>query len=125
MSHKKVLSIGQCGADHARLSHTIESNFDVTIVTSDDQADAIEKIKNDSFALVMINRILDQTGTEGLAIIRQIKPTNDTETPPIMLVSNFEDAQQSAIESGAVPGFGKAAIGDDATVKLLENYLGG
>ena len=40
-----------------------------------------------------------------------------------MIVSNFEDAQKTAVEAGAVQGFGKAALDSDETKELLAKYL--
>ena len=42
---------------------------------------------------------------------------------PIMMISNFETAQQEAIAAGAAPGFGKADLEEETTRKLLANYL--
>jgi hypothetical protein len=41
----------------------------------------------------------------------------------VMLVSNHEDAQRAAVEAGAVPGFGKAALGHPAMLARMGNYL--
>ena len=40
-----------------------------------------------------------------------------------MVVSNFEDAQKTAVEAGAVQGFGKAALESNETKELLAQYL--
>ncbi len=41
-----------------------------------------------------------------------------------MLVSNYADAQKEAVEAGALPGFGKADLGDGQTHERLRNALG-
>jgi hypothetical protein len=43
---------------------------------------------------------------------------------PVMLVSNFEDAQQQAIKAGAERGFGKGALTAASTEELLKTHLG-
>jgi hypothetical protein len=42
-----------------------------------------------------------------------------------MLVSDFPAAQQQAVALGAVPGFGKAALGAPDTARRLAAVLGG
>ena len=42
---------------------------------------------------------------------------------PVMLVSNYPDAQQEAQAAGAVPGFGKAQVSSPETLDLLRTYL--
>ena len=44
---------------------------------------------------------------------------------PIMLVSNYEDAQQRAVEKGALPGFGKASLGQPHMLARLKSILAG
>ena len=43
---------------------------------------------------------------------------------PVMLVSNYEDAQREAVAKGALPGFGKAALGQPHTLARLRAVLG-
>jgi hypothetical protein len=57
--------------------------------------------------LVLVNRINDVDGAEGLALISQLTTTG---LAPVMLVSNLPEAQQAAIKAGALAGFGKAEL---------------
>ena len=41
----------------------------------------------------------------------------------VMLVSNYEDAQEAAVSAGALPGFGKREIGTDKVRDLLRDAL--
>jgi hypothetical protein len=41
----------------------------------------------------------------------------------VLLVSNLADAQNAAVTLGALPGFGKAEIGEQRVAKLLKGYL--
>ena len=68
---------------------------------------------------MLVNRILDRTGEEGLDFIRDLKADPALASVPVMLVSNFADAQRQAVELGARPGFGKDAIGRPETVTAL------
>ena len=40
-----------------------------------------------------------------------------------MLVSNYEDAQASAVEAGALPGFGKSELRGERVKRLLAEAL--
>lgn len=41
-----------------------------------------------------------------------------------MMVTNYKDQMDKAIESGAVEGYGKDKLYDKETVELLSKYLG-
>jgi two-component system, chemotaxis family, chemotaxis protein CheY len=111
MSVKRVLSVGQCGADHGSISRTLQKAFGVEVVAADSMTEALEQLREQSFALVLVNRIFDRDGSTGLDLIRQIKNSAEVSQVPIMLVSNYQDAQENAVKAGALPGFGKASLG--------------
>ena len=121
---KTVLSVGQCAADHGRISQLIQSNFAVTIETADDHESAINCARNRQYDLIMINRILDATDTEGSEIIRELKRDSNTKSTPVMLISNYADAQAAAVSLGAETGFGKAELDAEETVSRLSQFLG-
>lgn len=120
---KKVLSIGQCNADNQQIGTMLKSNFSVEFEMADTRHDAIPKIQNQNFDLVLVNRILDANGEEGMDIIREFHSDPKFKSLPVMLVSNFEDSQKAAVAIGARPGFGKAAINDEATLEILKPFL--
>ncbi len=119
---KKVLSVGQCNADNARINQLIKDNYAAEIELVDTHDEAIQVASQKQFDLILINRLLDTTGTSGLEVIRELQSANEQPTAT-MLVSNYEDAQNEAVAAGAVAGFGKAALADPATVELLDKYL--
>ena len=41
----------------------------------------------------------------------------------MMLISNYPEAQEAAVNAGAMPGFGKREIGTLRVVKLLQEAL--
>jgi hypothetical protein len=41
-----------------------------------------------------------------------------------MLISNYEDAQARAVEAGAAPGFGKAAVHTPRALEAIRAALG-
>ena len=57
-------------------------------------------------------------------VLSKLKANSQTADVPVMVVSNFEEAQTAAVASGAVQGFGKSALNADATIALLKEYLG-
>ena len=122
MAAKRVLSVGQCQADHARLSSSLRGAFDVEVVPAEDAAEALERVGKEGFDLVLVNRVFDADGDSGLDFIRRLR--QGSPGVPVMLVSNYEDAQREAIEAGALPGFGKAALNAPQTLARLREHLG-
>ena len=65
--------------------------------------------------------ILDTARKEGVDIIREFRATH----PHIktMLVSNYPEAQASAVAAGALPGFGKREIGSPRIGQVIRAAL--
>ena len=123
MTLKKVLSAGQCGFDHNAISRTIQKAFDVEVVAADSLDEAMKELRKGSFALVLVNRVFDEDGSSGLELIERIKGDGGSPSVPVMLVSNYEEAQSEAIRAGALPGFGKSALGHPAMMERLRTVL--
>jgi two-component system chemotaxis response regulator CheY len=123
MSVRRVLSVGQCGPDHGSISRTLSQAFGVEVVAADTATEALEQLRQQSFALVLVNRVFDWDGSSGLDLIRQVKNDPETSQVPVMLVSNLADAQQQAIGAGALPGFGKASLGRPEMFQRVEGLL--
>jgi CheY-like chemotaxis protein len=111
MRAKRVLSVGQCYADHSAIAGTLQRHFQAEVASAATVAEALTLLRQQPFDLVLVNRVLDGDGSSGLAMVEQFKAEDRLRDVPIMLVSNYEDAQQQAVEKGALPGFGKAALG--------------
>jgi hypothetical protein len=47
------------------------------------------------------------------------------DAPPVMLVSDLEDAQVAAVAKGALRGFGKSALEETETLELIKQAAGG
>ncbi len=120
---RQVLDIGQCGPDHFRIAHVLNEHFDVHIEQAHSRSEALRKARAGSFDLILVNRLLDADGDSGMEIIEALKSDESTATVPVMLVSNFSDAQQTATAAGAVPGFGKASLDEPATIEALARHL--
>jgi CheY-like chemotaxis protein len=123
MSTRKTLSVGQCLADHGRIADALHANFGVEVVPADTAAEALQRLREEAFALVLVNRVFDRDGDSGLDFIRQVHLDEQLRKVPIMLVSNYEDVQARAVAAGAQPGFGKASLHEAETLELLRGYL--
>lgn len=123
MAKHRVLSIGQCGADHAAIARSIERHFDAEVLTASTAEEARAKLQKETFALVLINRILDADGSSGIDVLKRFKAEEGMRDVPIMLVSNREDAQREAVQAGAVRGFGKAGLGQPQMLGRLQPFL--
>lgn len=120
---KQVLSLGQCAADNYSLTRFLEKHFQTKVWPVDTFAEALDCLTNNPFDLILVNRILDQNGAEGLDFIQQIKNAPAWKNMPVMLVSNYPDAQQQAVALGALPGFGKAGLGEAQTIARLRGVF--
>ena len=70
------------------------------------------------------DRILDDDGSEGMAIVRDLKADPTTQSLPVMLITNYPDHQAQAIAAGAEPGFGKSSLHEPETKARLREFLG-
>ncbi|UCG32905.1 MAG: hypothetical protein JSU68_14725 [Phycisphaerales bacterium] len=119
----RVLDVGQCGPDHLMISRMLRAHFDVEVDAAADVAQAIQALRRSDYTLVLVNRLIDGGGGEGLHLVRETRQDEQLSSIPIMLVSNLEDAQTAAVQAGAVRGFGKSALGAAATMDRLAEYL--
>ena len=117
---KFVLSVGNCGFDNSQLSHLVSEAAQLEMRTAhsiDEGAGAVD----DDCQLVLINRVFDRTREQGLELVTRLQ--SERPETPTMLISNYADAQQAAVKSGALPGFGKSQLGDAALVQRLSELL--
>jgi two-component system, chemotaxis family, chemotaxis protein CheY len=121
---KRVLSAGQCAADNWSISRFIRKHFDAEVLTVDSASEALDQLRAGRFDLVLVNRVFDADGSSGMEMIKEMHADPELQVVPVMLVSNYEDPQREAVELGAAPGFGKAALGQPQTVARLRAFLG-
>jgi CheY-like chemotaxis protein len=121
---KRVLSVGQCAADHWSIKLALRTAFDAEVVPADSAEEAAALLRQGGFDLVLANRLFDSGGGNGLDFIRRLKADPQLAGVPVMLVSNYEHAQAQAVAAGAVPGFGKAELGEPAMLDRLRPHLG-
>jgi CheY-like chemotaxis protein len=125
VSAKRVLSLGQCLADHGAIGHVLRNHFGAEFVGVDTATEALTRLQQEAFDLILVNRILDADGSLGVEVIRRLKDNMRLAEIPVMLVSNYADAQEEAEQAGAVRGFGKAALGQPPMMERLRLILNG
>jgi PleD family two-component response regulator len=114
-----VIDVGQCDHDHGQIRNLLQSlGAEVLRAGTHDEATAMIKARTPQ--LVLVNRINDVDGAEGLDLIRQLLPAGFS---PVMLVSNLPEAQQAAVKVGALLGFGKAELKKAETAERLSAAL--
>ena len=122
MSHR-ILDVGNCSHDHSQIRHCISKHFDAHIQRADTAEAALALLADGTWDLVLINRKLAMTNSDGLELINKIKSDDALSSVPVMLVSNYAEAQAQAIAAGAEPGFGKSELADDQTRQKLAAIL--
>jgi CheY-like chemotaxis protein len=120
---KRVLDVGNCGPDFGSIDRFLTKNFDCQVEQAHGPEDTLEKLRDGEYALVLINRKLDQDYSDGTEILKLIKADPTLKVTPVMLITNLADHQDAAVELGAERGFGKLEFGDPATVEKLEKFL--
>ena len=123
MAGKRVLSVGQCGADHGGITRTLRQAFGAEVVAAHSAADVLQQLQYGAYALVLVNRVLDADGSAGVDVVRAIKADEALRRVPVMLVSNYADAQEEAVSAGAEPGFGKAELGRPEMIERVRPFL--
>jgi len=121
---KTVLNVGQCSYDHGQISRMLQAGFDVQVEAAGTFAATWAAVERQAYDLILINRVLDRDGASGLDLVKELKAKPATAEIPVMLVSNYADAQDSAVQLGALPGFGKSDLGTKAVTQRLASVLG-
>jgi hypothetical protein len=117
-AEKTFVLVGHCWADRMSLKTAIRRAVPGAVIARAHDMSALRE-HLDSGAVLLVNRVLDgrfDTG-DGVELIRELNAGGDP--PRALLVSNHADAQADAVAAGARPGFGKAQLHDDLTVRRL------
>jgi CheY-like chemotaxis protein len=120
---KVLLDCGNCGPDFQAIRRMAEQHFGADVRQSHGADDTLDILRGGGIDLVTVNRKLDRDYSDGMEVVKAIKADPEVCSVPVMLVSNYPEYQQQAIAEGCVPGFGKLALTDPATLSLLEPYL--
>jgi len=121
---KRVLDVGQCQPDHLAIRNFITERFDATVHQSHGLQDTLAALHSECFDLVLINRKLDRDYSDGIEVLKAIKAEEQLTAVPVMLVTNYQEHQQTAVAAGGVPGFGKNEFHEPHTLERLAHYLG-
>lgn len=118
----RVLDVGNCDPDHANIRQLLERcGADVDRVMFVE--DAIQRLRASNYELVMVNRLIFADGSDGLPLIERMKADESLRPVPVMMISNYAEAQDRAVAAGAVRGFGKAALHDPQTIERVRSLL--
>jgi CheY-like chemotaxis protein len=120
---RRVLEIGNCDYDHQNIAGLLRKHFDVEVTRAHRDAEAMVELARLPYDLVLVNRVFDEDGGDGLAFIRQLKQDPKLGRTPVMLISNYPESQKEAVAEGALPGFGKRVLHDPTTVTQLSEVL--
>ncbi|TWU27640.1 response regulator [Bythopirellula polymerisocia] len=121
---KHILDVGNCGPDFTSIKRFLTQTFDCTIEQTHGLEDTLAALRGAKFDLVLINRKLDRDYSDGIEILRKIKEDSELKDTPVMLITNFPEHQDAAVELGAERGFGKLELGKPETREKLEPILG-
>jgi len=115
---KTVVLVGHCGPDMFMLKTAVGRALPEATIVSVNDAEALGEYRTPD-SLLLVNRDLDGgfDSRSGLELIQHVIRQNNP--PVVMLISNYDDAQQEAIAAGATPGFGKTQLYDKSTAQLL------
>ena len=121
---KRVLDVGNCGPDFSTMESFLGERFQCEMAQAHGADDALEQLRRGDFSLVLVNRKLDQDYSDGIEVIKQIKADDELKNIPVMLVTNYAEHQDAAVEIGAERGFGKLELEKPETTERLQKILG-
>jgi two-component system chemotaxis response regulator CheY len=122
---KRILTVGHCGYDHGNIAAVLQKHFDAAVDRVDSATEAVTSLQQAHYDLVLVNRVFDANGDSGLKLINRLKADSTLKNTPVMLISNYPDAQADAQAAGALPGFGKKQIGKSQLVEHFKQFLVG
>jgi CheY-like chemotaxis protein len=121
---KQVLDVGNCRFDHGAIRSLIEDAFDAVVVQTHTATETLAALRERKFDLVLVNRRLERDGSSGLDLIRALKSLPESSLIPLMMITNYAEHQQRAVEAGAELGFGKSELDAPETLEKLRRFLG-
>jgi DNA-binding NarL/FixJ family response regulator len=120
---QRIALIGHCGPDSSYLRLAVSSAAPGVQVISLDDEQSLQKALASGVDLLLINRVLDYgfQEEEGIALIRRLRLSHPQQK--MMLVSNYPEAQTTALAAGATAAFGKRELSSPKVVQLLRDAL--
>lgn len=83
----------------------------------------MQKLSSGDYALVLVNRVFDYGGESGIDFIADLRTAGIL--TPVMLVSDYPEAQAAAIAQGALRGFGKSQLSLASTAEMVRLVVRG
>jgi two-component system chemotaxis response regulator CheY len=120
---KKIMSVGQCNPDHSSIKTFLTNHFECEIIRIDSTEQALNELSQNKYDLVLVNRKLDIDYTDGTILIKAMKENPSLKYIPVMLISNYPEYQEEAVQLGAVYGFGKAELGKPIAIERLSEIF--
>jgi DNA-binding NarL/FixJ family response regulator len=118
---KKVVFVGHCGPDSTYLRMAVRKSLgQADVLMAGCPAELDDALKTAHVDLILFNRELGygfqpDMGVEFIRVLKQRYPNI-----PMMLISNYPEAQSAALQAGAVAGFGKREIGSPRVSELIK-----
>lgn len=122
MARARVLDVGNCDPDHGAIRRMIVNHFDAQVDRVMFPVEALARLSEARYDLVLVNRLIFADDSDGLALIKAMREHGFGDLP-VMLVSNFAEAQTRAVAAGAQRGFGKAQLDEPETLERVARYL--
>ena len=119
---KNALIVGHCDLDNPQITSLIEKNFSVKVTRVKLFMNTVECLEKQNYDLVIINRIGAFDQESAMELTKKIKQ-DERFNVPLMMVTNYKDQMDMAVEIGAVPGYGKDKLHDKETIELLSKYF--
>lgn len=124
MTTKHVLDVGNCNPDHASITALLRRLFSsVEVDRTHGMDDTLAALRQRPYDLVLVNRKLDQDYSDGLDIIQRMKADETLRSIPVMLLTNYPEHQELAVQAGAEYGFGKLEFEKPITREKLSRFL--
>lgn len=119
-----VVLVGHCNADIFLMRNALGRFLPGAEIVAVNDEKTLDEHRH-AGAVWLINRELDGrfSSRRGLDII-EATASEDESAPAVLLISNYDDAQQEAESLGARPGFGKSALYDEETGRRLRAAAG-
>lgn len=122
---ERIILVGHCGVDAPRLEEEVSRIIPSADVVSVNSEQDLEAIVDEGADLLLINRELPFgfDTEEGIDLIRDLRAQHPG--VKMMLISDYDEAQEEALEAGAVDGIGKSALGSPEFAETIKRALKG
>lgn len=119
MVEKRVMLVGHCGPDAFMLTRAVKDAVPGVTVEHNTHESRLWDHPAD---LLLVNRVLDgwYTDESGPRLVAEAVSRG----VPVILISNYSDAQAAAVAAGAAPGFGKTEVRSEKAARAVRGALG-